>query len=907
MSVSKIIKIKRGRSENLPVLDDGELGYCKDTKELYIGNDGENCIIGGNSSSESVQADYIILQSVPSKKPFKITVSDSGVLTVQEIIEEEAPPEVPETPDTGYAGLIINQYYGGGAAVDTGSVSHCFVELYNSTSETIDLTGMSVQYVSYMNDTWEKVDLVGSVPAKCSYLIKCNVANDAATVIPGLDITDYPADLEWPINMINKGTTIALMATTDLIEAGKNPVEMNSYVDVIGASDDKQTTPAPFFETAAILDQSKQKSVRRVGFTDSNDNSVDCEIVDYRVADNATYKFPRYTSFGPWLTDDVIEPGSGSATISYEGLIINQYYGGGASIDETSVSHCFIELYNKSNKTLPLAGLSIQYISYCTAWTRFNLEGSIPPKHSFLIRAGLANDGSISLPSLDISGYSADMEWEMNILNKGTTIALMATTNLLREGQDPTLMEECIDLIGANDDKGKTLAPFYEGLPLWDQSKQKSVRRICFSDTNDNELDCEIVDFRYPASSYNKVPRTLSYGAWDEEDEMEAPDSVAIPLTAVASTITNTFGEDAKTSRKFTWNSTAPEGEVRIAEVIIPEEEEGEVEELSLSEEDIVVQSSALMLGEFNVHRAVVDGLKPGTTYVYQINDGTGENASDTFTFTTEAEDQETVTFIHVSDTQAVNQSGYDLAANAIDAAVNGTLLSPSATPVDFILHTGDIVQDGQDEIQWRQFFKANEVLYASNSIVALAGNNDATSESQLIFTNFGHHFTATGKDVQGVANYSFDYADIHFTVIQYGNLDVEWVDADLAATDKKWKIVAIHNAPYTTIEEETMVFHEIFKAHGVDLILCGHKHSYMRSNTSVTDVQYVMTGATGVKVTANSAEKQSWMETFHKIYDPAYNTITITGDTLTLVANQAIGSGDKTEISGIETFTITK
>ena len=40
------IQIKRGVKAKLPVLPDGELGYCTDTGELYIGLSGANKLVG---------------------------------------------------------------------------------------------------------------------------------------------------------------------------------------------------------------------------------------------------------------------------------------------------------------------------------------------------------------------------------------------------------------------------------------------------------------------------------------------------------------------------------------------------------------------------------------------------------------------------------------------------------------------------------------------------------------------------------------------------------------------------------------------------------------------------------------------------------------------------------------------
>jgi len=41
----RLLKIRRGLKADLPVLMDGEIGWCTDTEELFIGNSGTNILI----------------------------------------------------------------------------------------------------------------------------------------------------------------------------------------------------------------------------------------------------------------------------------------------------------------------------------------------------------------------------------------------------------------------------------------------------------------------------------------------------------------------------------------------------------------------------------------------------------------------------------------------------------------------------------------------------------------------------------------------------------------------------------------------------------------------------------------------------------------------------------------------
>ncbi|MBR1485646.1 MAG: lamin tail domain-containing protein [Synergistaceae bacterium] len=70
-------------------------------------------------------------------------------------------------------------------------------------------------------------------------------------------------------------------------------------------------------------------------------------------------------------------------------VIINQILGGK---DEALISHSFIELYNPTEATVDLSSYAIHYRSstedknYGDKWYKLNLTGTIPSKHSYLIR-----------------------------------------------------------------------------------------------------------------------------------------------------------------------------------------------------------------------------------------------------------------------------------------------------------------------------------------------------------------------------------------------------------------------------------------------------------------------------------------------------------------------------------------
>ena len=187
--------------------------------------------------------------------------------------------------------LIINQAYGNGKNAD-GSVSHSFIEIYNPTETEVDLSGWSLQYAEN-GASWSKLDLNGVILPSTSYLIR---ANGGRTINTRYEI--YYADEEWPLIISNDSFKFALVNHQDALSV-YNPTDANGVVDLLGAYN-APAIPLDYGEGSGPKSGvSKQKSARRNGFTDTDDNTADFEIIDYRSPD---INHPNYNASG--VSDD---------------------------------------------------------------------------------------------------------------------------------------------------------------------------------------------------------------------------------------------------------------------------------------------------------------------------------------------------------------------------------------------------------------------------------------------------------------------------------------------------------------------------------------------------------------------------------------------------------------------------
>ncbi len=191
--------------------------------------------------------------------------------------------------------------------------------------------------------------------------------------------------------------------------------------------------------------------------------------------------------------------------------------------------------------------------------------------------------------------------------------------------------------------------------------------------------------------------------------------------------------------------------------------------------------------------------------------------------------------FIYMGDSQADPETG--------DYTAWGELLETAARHESrpaFVMIGGDLVNDGSDQREWDAFMAAGGETLKKLPLYPATGNHDLTDLYKAIFD-----LPQNGPPGKMEAFYSFDYRDAHFTVMDSNAMgaanpeDLEWLKNDLSATDKTHKIVMFHHPAYPAINipkdmqrAETIqkYFVPVMEEAGVDLVLSGHQHVYMRT-----------------------------------------------------------------------------
>lgn len=239
---------------------------------------------------------------------------------------------------------------------------------------------------------------------------------------------------------------------------------------------------------------------------------------------------------------------------------------------------------------------------------------------------------------------------------------------------------------------------------------------------------------------------------------------------------------------------------------------------------------------------ARLEGLAPGTTYRYRVASGLDKYPDGSFT--TPLEDEETLRFAVYGDTR----TDHDRHRLAVGILMR---LAP-----DFVVHTGDFVDDGDHQDEWHTFFDIVLALLSRTPMVPVIGNHDNRTG-----TFFDQYFPmASHPDGAPRRYYVYDRAGVRFIILSTetayheGSDQHTWLVEELkkASADPSVRhlIATFHRPAFNSghhsedSAEVAAVFPALFAQYGVELVLSGHAHNYERS--TVEGVVYVTAGGGG-------------------------------------------------------------
>ena len=387
-------------------------------------------------------------------------------------------------------------------------------------------------------------------------------------------------------------------------------------------------------------------------------------------------------------------PSDGDNTL-YDGLIINQMYGGGTALEGTPVSHGFIELYNFTNNEINLKGIYLWYRAKAGSWQSLALEGIVPPRHSFLIRCAQHAKPYSAGVRCNVINY--DMSWNIRLSDKGFSCYLQigADTpedNPVRQTKDAqgtvtSTNGKYIDLLGAGGVAEEDTIWAYETRYLHCMDKNTGVRRMDFNNSDTklvtamglgnngstkgfNDIDCVPVDWKTCNVDIYR-PRCLKDGRWTEYfDKPKQKETIPSMINVM-------FGENGDNTRTFTFQTPLTDsGFVKIRK-------DGEVKWKTY---ETTTEIFSNVDGDVTVHRCIIKDLEVGK-YEYIV--GTEGCSSDAYTFEVKVYNESTpMRILWTSDQQSWSKREYDVWQMA------ARFLNKKASLFDWHLNTGDISQN---------------------------------------------------------------------------------------------------------------------------------------------------------------------------------------------------------------------
>lgn len=276
--------------------------------------------------------------------------------------------------------------------------------------------------------------------------------------------------------------------------------------------------------------------------------------------------------------------------------------------------------------------------------------------------------------------------------------------------------------------------------------------------------------------------------------------------------------------------------------------------------EDQIIEAECIEVKEDKYYRyqAELPGLETGQTYTYRVGNEDTQTKKREFTL----EDEEGFSFLYIGDIQyQLRDRDYEIWGEFLEEAYKNN------QDAAFGIFTGDMVEKGPDIDDWEAFFTNAESVFSKIPMMTTVGNHETSIYPKM-------YLQMMALPENGAINeevYSFDYENAHFVALnsclfmdeRKGEENYEetiaavsdWLKEDLNQTDAKWKIVYMHHPMYPVSEDVSlyselrMNWEQIFKDEGVDLVLCGHQHLYMRTEP-IDGITYIM---------ANSGEKRSY------------------------------------------------
>ncbi len=394
--------------------------------------------------------------------------------------------------------------------------------------------------------------------------------------------------------------------------------------------------------------------------------------------------------------------------------------------------------------------------------------------------------------------------------------------------------------------------------------------------------------------------------AHDDGQPGKVPDQEKYAPTILPDRIVLSWTGDPATSIAVTWRTSAEvqQGWLEVAEATAGPEFARQAKRLPA-----VASPHESPWGAAHYHSVNVGELAPETKYTYRVGDG--ENWSEWNQFTTASADAKPFTFVYFGDAQNDLHSHW---SRVVREAYSD---APKAA---FLLHAGDLINKGDNDADWGEWFAASSHIHRMIPCIATPGNHEYVKSGESILgITLGRKLTSywrpvsafpeNGPDGLHETAYYIDYQGVRVISLNSNEqleLQAEWLEGVLTQNPHRWTVVTFHHPVYSSAagrDNALMrdIWQKVFDKFHVDLVLQGHDHTYARTH-AVRHEENVPTGVTArsetggtVYVVSVSGPKMYNLEKRPQMARAAedtqlYQIIHVNGDELRYEARTATG-----------------
>ena len=209
--------------------------------------------------------------------------------------------------------------------------------------------------------------------------------------------------------------------------------------------------------------------------------------------------------------------------------------------------------------------------------------------------------------------------------------------------------------------------------------------------------------------------------------------------------------------------------------------------------------------------------------------------------------------FTVFADSQGMTERDYEAFSEVLEKA------SEREKKPDFMVHLGDFVDDGNNEMLWKWLLRSD--VWKTLPVVPLSGNHDGRISAKSfrcgVENSIVSHFCLENsfyeKNSKG-AYYSFDYKNAKFIVLNTNEINSEdeidekqykWALSEALNSKAKWKILLTHKSPYSNgphhkdpdVKKIGKQIKKLAYYGKFDLVLGAHDHVYARTHFLNEDV----------------------------------------------------------------------